>query len=526
VDEKTLLQVKDLQIKFKQGPKYLEAVRGISFEIGKNEVVSLVGESGSGKTVTALSIMGLFRHKKRVCDVSGNILFSEHKKNLLSTPEDEMIKIRGSRISMIFQEPFTALNPVIPIGEQINEAIIVHKSLGRLEAKEVTLKMLERMRLSDPLRVYESYPHLLSGGERQRSMIAMAVSLNPSLLIADEPTTSLDVTIQKEILELILELKDEIGMSILFITHDFGIVKKVADRVLVMKDGSIIERGEKNDILSSPKEDYTKKLLLAIPKIKKEPKKKDIPEGDPVITIRNVNKTFSLEKGLFKKETKKVKALENISFDVIRGKTLGIVGESGSGKTTLAKILEGLLKADSGKIDSKASSKNSMQIVFQDPFSSLDPRMRMENIVLEGPTIKGISKVKKEAILKDVLKKVRLDLKDRKKYPHEFSGGQRQRIAIARSLAVNPDILILDEPVSSLDVIIESEILNLLKNLQKELSLTYIFISHDLRIVEYMADYVAVMEKGKIVELAGSNKIYTSPMHAYTKKLLSCILTI
>ncbi len=505
-----LLTVKNLKVHFKHENEVVKAVDGIDFAINENEVLGLVGESGSGKTVTALSIMKLL--PKRGCFQSGEIICQEGKP------------------AIVFQEPATSLNPVLRIGEQVDEAVLVNRKIPKKEAKNQALNLLEKVKIHDPQRIYSSYPHMLSGGERQRAMIAMAIALNPKLLIADEPTTSLDVTIQAGILELILGLKKDLNMSVLFITHDFGIINKVADRVLVMKDGRIVERGRKNDILFSPKEDYTKKLLDAVPRITSYgdrslpdtiPDKETCPHRT-IVAVKNLNKSFSVEKGIFKKEQKKIQAVHNISLEIREGKTLGLVGESGSGKTTLGKLIMGLLEPDSGSV----GTEKSIQIVFQDPYSSLDPRMKMQDIVLEGPTIHGITKDEKEKILRNVLFKAHLNYKDRLKYPHQFSGGERQRIAIARALAVNPRILILDEPVSSLDVIIQSEILNLLKDLQKELSLTYIFISHDLRVVEYMADDVAVMYKGEIVELAGRDQIYRTPKHPYTKRLLSSILSI
>jgi len=494
-----LLEVKNLNIQFKHDGETLNAVDGIDFTVFENEVLGIVGESGSGKTVTALSIMNLL--PKTNCKVDGKITCN-------------------GKTAMIFQEPFTSLNPVLRVGEQIDEAVLVNKKISKEEAKDETLKALIKVKIRDPERVYNAYPHLLSGGERQRVMIAMALSLNPKLLIADEPTTALDVTIQAGILDLILELKNDLTMSVLFITHDFGIINKVADRIAVMKDGKIVERGEKKEILSSPKDDYTKKLLDAVPKIKLGTERKIIEKKDTLITIKDLNKSFSVVKGFFKKVTKKIHAVSDITLEIKKGSTLGLVGESGSGKTTLGKLIMGLLKSDSGNID---YNMRDAQIVFQDPYSSLDPRLKMQDIILEGPTIMGTSRSEKDTILRDVLFKVHLNYKNRLKYPHQFSGGQRQRIAIARALAVKPKILILDEPVSSLDVVIQSEILDLLKELQKELALTYIFISHDLRVVHYMADEVAVMQSGTIVEIAPKDKIYTSSHHPYTKTLISSI---
>ncbi len=515
-----LLTVKNLKVHFKHENEVVKAVDGIDFALNENEVLGLVGESGSGKTVTALSIMKLL--PERGCFQSGEIICE-------------------GKPAIVFQEPATSLNPVLRVGEQIDEAVLVNRLRSfnstcthkgyRLNGKSQTvqnetLNLLEKVKISDPERIYDSYPHMLSGGERQRAMIAMAIALNPKFLIADEPTTSLDVTIQAGILELILGLKKDLDMSVLFITHDFGIINKVADRVLVMKDGKIVEGGEKREILSRPKQDYTKQLLDAASlgaKTYSRPRRSEIGlNHKSIITVKNLNKSFPVEKGIFKKEKEKIQAVRNISLQIKEGKTLGLVGESGSGKTTLGKLIIGLLEPDSGSV----GTQKSIQIVFQDPYSSLDPRMKMQDIVLEGPTIHGISKDEKEKVLRDVLFKAHLNYKDRLKYPHQFSGGQRQRIAIARALAVNPRILILDEPVSSLDVIIQLELLNLLKDLQKELSLTYIFISHDLRVVEYMADDVAVMYKGEIVELAGRDQIYRAPKHPYTKRLLSSILSI
>ena len=512
-----LLTVKNLKIEFKNEHKKIQALKGIDFSIKGNEVLGLVGESGSGKTITALSIMNLL--SKKSAFISGEVLFGGQ--NLLTISDEKIRDIRGSKIAMIFQEPFTSLNPVLKVGDQIAEAILVHKPLAKAILKKETIDLLSKVRINDPERVYNSYPHLLSGGERQRIMIAMAIAFKPRLLIADEPTTALDVTIQSEILDLILKLKKDLNMSILFITHDFGIIKKIADRVLVMKEGSIVERGLTRDILLNPKDKYTKKLIEAVPKITVEAEKTKI--GDVLIKVKNLNKTFYEERNIFAQKKQKIEAVSEVNLEIKKGETLGLVGESGSGKTTFGRMLINLLNKDSGEI---IVGKEKMQIVFQDPFSSLDPRMPMKDIVLEGPTVHGLSKKEKEKILQDVLFKVHLNYKDRFKYPHQFSGGQRQRIAIARSLAVNPEILILDEPVSSLDVIIQSEILKLLKELQKELSLTYIFISHDLRVVRHMASTVAVMQKGRIVESGSKEDIYSSPKHPYTRKLLSSILTL
>ena len=507
-----LLSVKNLKIYFKHDDQTVKAVDGIDFTVKENEIVGLVGESGSGKTVTALSLMKLL--PKRSCDVTGEI-------------------VCGEKIAIVFQEPFTSLNPVMRAGEQVDEGVLMNRLNGKSQTVQKTLALFKKVRLPDPERIYNSYPHQLSGGERQRVMLAMALSLKPKLLIADEPTTALDVTIQSEILDLILGLKEEFRMSVLFITHDFGIINKIAERVLVMKEGKIVETGEKMKILSSPENDYTKKLLSAAYGDRSRYPHRDNENCSrrAIMKIRNLNKTFYVEKGIFKTKGNVIHAVNNVSLDIKDGMTLGLVGESGSGKTTLGKLLIGLLKADSGTIaygdrshrrhgDDETCPHGDTQIVFQDPYSSLDPRMRMQDIILEGLTVKGVGKKEKNKILRELLFKVRLSYKDRLKFPHQFSGGERQRIAIARALAVNPRVLILDEPVSSLDVIIQSNILDLLKDLQKELALTYIFISHDLRVVGKLADDVSVMYKGEIVESGPSERIFKSPENPYTKRLV------
>ncbi|MBL7158315.1 MAG: ABC transporter ATP-binding protein [Candidatus Omnitrophica bacterium] len=501
-----LLKVKNLTINFKNDDGPVKAVKGIDFEINENEVLGLVGESGSGKTVTALSIMDLL--EKKTCCVEGEINTSFNR-------------VRGKNITMVFQEPFTSLNPVLRVGEQVDEVMLTHEKASAKEARSHTLELFRKVMIKEPERVYDSYPHALSGGQRQRVMLAMAISLRPKLLIADEPTTALDVTIQKEILELIMRLKEELGMAVFFITHDFDIIKKIADRVLVMKNGRIVESGLRKSVLSDPKNEYTKKLIDAVPSIGGAFPGKGKKTGEVVLEAKDLTKSFYLEKGFFRKHSSRISAVSEVSLKIHEGRTLGVVGESGCGKTTLARLLVGLLKADKGEV--RCPEKN-IQIVFQDPASSLDPRMRMGDIVLEGLTIRGAKRREKELVLREILFNARLNYKDRMKLPHEFSGGERQRIAIARSLAVKPRVLILDEPVSSLDVIIQKEVLGLLKDLQKELFLTYVFISHDLRVIEYMSDDVAVIENGRIVELASREKLYESPQHAYTKKLLRSVL--
>lgn len=525
-----LLEIKELRVYFSDDRAVTHAVDGIGFTVGEDEVVGLVGESGSGKTMTGLSIMRLIPSDGYI--EGGEVLFEE--KDLLRLDEAEMLKVRGQRISMIFQEPFTSLNPVLRIGEQISEIMLAHKSISKGEADKEAKRLLEKVQVKNPERIFLDYPHQLSGGQRQRAMIAMALALNPKLLIADEPTTALDVTIQSEILKLLLNLKREFNMSILFITHDFGVINEVADKILVMKEGKIVEEGKKSDILQSPRHVYTKRLLDAIPKVRTEAIT-TLKDYDILIDIESLSKTFPIERGPWRKKVGEVRAVDGVSLKLKKGKTLGLVGESASGKTTLGRLILGLIEADAGRILIEGKDLNDylkttpkeirrmMQIVFQDPYGSLDPHMRMGDIVLEGLDVLGLSRRERGRLLEDVLKKVRLEYKDRFKYAHQFSGGQRQRIAIARALAVSPKFLVLDEPVSSLDVSIQADILDLLKELQAKLGLTYLFISHDLRVVGSISDEIAVMYQGRIVELAPTTAIYNTPQHPYTKHLLTSI---
>ena len=525
-----ILEVKDLKVCFGG----VKAVDGISFAIESNEIVGLVGESGSGKTITGYSIMGLLPNEAGI--EGGSIKFDG--KEILGLSDYELRDLRTKNIGIVFQEPFTSLNPVLRVGYQIEEVLFSHLDITGKEAKTRTLKLIEKVKINNPERVFSDYPHKLSGGERQRIMIAIAIALNPRLLIADEPTTALDVTIQSEILKILTDLKKELGLSILFITHDFGIINEIADRVLVMKNGRIVESGAKYEILKSPKNDYTKRLIEAVPKIGQASLLRQGFGGQAgigqqasgiFIEAKNLCKSYSVERGLFRKEVARVQAVKNVSMKIEKGKTVGLVGESGCGKSTLGRLLLGLEKPDSGEIivEDKMifalplSVRRMLQIVFQDPYSSLDPRMRAGDVILEGVNFLGIKKEEKEKILKDILNKVQLSYSDRFKYPHQFSGGERQRIAIARALAVKPKFIVLDEPVSSLDVLIQKDILDLLKALRKELDLTYIFISHDLRIIEDISDYVCVMYKGEIVEAGAKNDVFINPQYSYTKTLLN-----
>ena len=539
-----VLEVKDLRAGYIVDGDYTEAIRGISLSVGEKEVVGLVGESGCGKTATALSIMRLLPQNGKI--KSGQVIFEGS--SLLGLNEPQMRNIRGQEIAMIFQEPFTALNPVIRIGQQITEAVLAHpvrniisngpgsKHISKGKARSKAFDLLKVVRLDNPERIYYDYPHQLSGGQRQRVLIAIALVHSPKLLIADEPTTALDVTTQSEILKLLLELKESMKMSVFFITHDFGIINEVADRICVMKDGEIVEEGKRQEILTLPKHRYTQRLLGAVPKIEDaKQKEQSFGREDILIETKSLAKSFTIERGLLRKAIGKIDAVRDVNIKIKKGQTFGLVGESGCGKTTLGRLLIGLIEPNQGEIliagkslkgylkDSPQEIRQMMQIVFQDPYSSLDPRMTMGNIVLEGPSILGKTRSQKEATLSEVLEKVRLSAQDRNKYPHQFSGGQRQRIAIARALATKAQFLVLDEPVSSLDVLIQKDILDLLKSLQKELNLTYLFISHDLRVVEVMSDEIAVMYQGSIVETASSRSIYTNPTHPYTRHLLESI---
>jgi len=526
---KKILEVENLRISYLNNGSRTDAVKDISFILNENEVLGVVGESGSGKTVTALSIMRILSHEANIS--SGRILFEG--KDLLSICEKDMENVRGRNISMIFQEPFSCLNPVMTVGEQIGEIYRFHELSAGCEIKKQVLQLLEKVKFAMPEKTYDSYPHMLSGGERQRVMIAMSVALDPRILIADEPTTALDVTVQAEILRILCELKKECGLSMIFITHDLGIISKIADRVMVMKDGKIVEENTKSGLLSKPKEEYTKRLISAAMHLSSGAAETAGENSNAVIfEARNVTKSFPIEKGILRKETGRFYAVKNVSFAVRKGVTAGLVGQSGCGKSTLAKIILGLEKPDSGQILFEGGDitnfysrrvRGMMQIVFQDPFNSLNPGMRMRDIVLEGTHMLKLDAGSREDILRDVLGKVRLSYNDRFKFPHQFSGGQRQRIAIARALAVRPSLLVLDEPVSSLDVLIQQDIIALLKKLKTEMGLTYLFISHDLGLIKEIADEVYVMNEGIIVEHGTVEDVYYKPKDTYTKKLIESV---
>lgn len=524
----TLLSIENLSVSFGHGPKEIKAVKNISFSINKGETVALVGESGSGKSVTALSILQLLPYPN-AHHPSGSVVFDG--KQLMGGNAES---IRGNRIGMIFQEPMTSLNPLHTIEKQVGEVLLVHKKMSEEQARARTLELLELVALPDPAQRLKSYPHELSGGQRQRVMIAMALANNPDLLIADEPTTALDVTIQAQILKLLKDLQKRLGMALLLITHDLGIVRSMADRVCVMKDGEIVEQAAADQLFSHPQHPYTKHLLNSEPTGHPEPVSVD---SDYILLANNIKVHFPIKKGVLRRTVDYVRAVDGVSFSMRKGETLGIVGESGSGKTTLGLALLRLIKAEGevlipGKSlmhispEEMREMRQYIQIVFQDPYGSLSPRMTVGDIVAEGLDI-HMSKTSKEeraTRIVEALKEVGLDPETRNRYPHEFSGGQRQRIAIARAMILKPKFVILDEPTSALDMSVQAQIVELLRNLQRKHKLSYIFISHDLRLVRAMSNYVIVMKSGKVVEQGSSEQIFTSPQQEYTKTLLAAAL--
>jgi peptide/nickel transport system ATP-binding protein len=557
VSQEPLLKVNDLRISFRIDKKHAtEAVKGISFDIPRNQTVALVGESGSGKSVSALAIMGLLPPESAIISPTSRIEFEG--RNLLELDTQQRRELCGKDISMIFQEPMTSLNPVFTIGFQIGEVLRLHKGMDAKSARARSIALLEEVGIPDPAQRIDAYPGALSGGQQQRVMIAMAIACEPKLLIADEPTTALDVTIQKQIIELIKALQQRHQMSVLFITHDLALVGEMADQVIVMRNGEVREQGDVRQIFDAPRDVYTKALLRCRPSLELRPwhlpviddymdhqaEHKDAlmerPRGltgheEIVLDVRSLGKSFYSRDGLFRQ--KEFRAVKDVSFTLPRGKTLGVVGESGSGKTTVGLTLLRLHQATTGQALFEGKDilsmpdkefmhyKRRIQIVFQNPYASLNPRFTVEHILLEPMQIHriGANDTERTEMAKQLLDKVGLPANALYRYPHEFSGGQRQRIAIARCLTLKPEVLVCDESVSALDVSVQAQVLNLLQDLQEEFGMSYIFISHDLAVVKYMADQVMVMHHGEVVEMADADELYRNPQHPYTKTLLAAI---
>jgi len=576
----TLLEFKNLVTEFRTEGTSVKAVKGVSFTLNKGETIGIVGESGSGKSVTSLSAMRLIPSPPGEI-TGGEIIFHQNdgtSTDLLKISEDQMRTFRGNDIAMIFQEPMTSLNPVFTCGNQVVEAIILHQKLNKKQAKELTIKLFEEVQLPDPERIFSTYPHQISGGQKQRVMIAMAMSCQPSVLIADEPTTALDVTVQKTILQLMQKLQKERDMGIMFITHDLGVIAELADKVVVMYKGDIVEQGNVWDIFTNPLHPYTKGLLacrppldkrytflptvsdfmkvdddgniidngisvedftkdLTIPDRDRKAKQEKLFAQEPILQIKNLKTHFPIRNGFFGGVTGHVKAVDDISFDVYPGESLGLVGESGCGKTTCGRTILRLEEPTEGQMIYKGkdiakmnteelrSFRKEVQIIFQDPYSSLNPRMTIGNAIMEPMQVHGIleNDEQRKKRVEELLARVSLDPSHFYRYPHEFSGGQRQRIGIARALAVNPKFIICDESVSALDVSVQAQVLNLLNELKEEFGLTYIFISHDLSVVKYMSDRMVVMQEGRIEEMGDADQIYNKPGTEYTKKLIDAI---
>jgi ABC-type microcin C transport system duplicated ATPase subunit YejF len=526
---KSLLKISNLSINFQVRKKEFSAVKNLNLSINENQIVGLVGESGSGKSVTAMSIMRLLPEPKATYAEESSIVFDGEE--ILSADKASLRKIRGNKISMIFQEPMTSLNPYHRVGDQIVESILLHKAQPKSEAVSEAKNLMNLVEISEADRRFMSYPHELSGGQRQRIMIAMALANKPKLLIADEPTTALDVTIQAQILDLMTKLKNEVGMSILFITHDLGLIEKFSDTITVMQEGVVVEQGDTKAVFSNPQHVYTKKLINSEPSIKEV----TLIKQPPLISVKDLNIFYPLpKKTFFKNEF--FQAVKDVNFSIPKKSTIGLVGESGSGKSTLGKALAGLVNyqgsiiydgSDIGQLNTKElkAIKKDIQIVFQDPYGSLSPRMTVGEIVGEGLDVHfNLSQKQKDERIADSLQAVEINPDDRFKYPHEFSGGQRQRVAIARSLILNPSFMILDEPTSALDRSIQIQVIELLKNIQQQYELTYLFISHDLKVVRSMSDYIFVMQNGVIVESGPAKQVFSSPEEDYTDKLLNAAL--
>ena len=528
----TLLKISNVDISLPEGSERLLAVENLCIDLAPGETLCIVGESGSGKSLTARALMGLLP-APHVKVSQGQINFCGE--DLTKVNERRLREIRGSEISMIFQEPMTALNPVMTIGGQIDEIFRYHVSMSAAERRKRAIQLLDDVQLPDPAQIVNSYPHELSGGQRQRAMIAMALALEPKILIADEPTTALDVTTQAQILKLISDMQAVHQTGVLFITHDFGVVADIADRVAVMQYGHVVETGTVDKVLNHPEHPYTQALISSVPSL--VPRLARARSDDIVLEVQNVNKTFGGGSSFFNfgKPSRVVHAVKDVTIELRRGETLGVVGESGSGKSTLARCIIRLMDSDSGKIildgvnicDLNRAEmrpwRAKIQMVFQDPFASLNPRVKVGQIIRQGPIIQGATKEEAEARTLELLKIVGLDERAFNRYPHEFSGGQRQRIGIARALALNPEILVADEPVSALDVSIQTQILSLLDEIRTKMNLSMVFITHDLRVAAQVCDRLAVMRYGEIVETGATADIFDAPKHSYTRDLLAAV---
>ncbi|MFT7390720.1 MAG: peptide/nickel transport system ATP-binding protein [Paracoccaceae bacterium] len=526
----TLLSIRDLSISLPEGADRRYAAQDINFDLAPGEILCIVGESGSGKSMSANAVMGLL--PQGVTASAGTITFDGRE--ILGLSEKDLMALRGGRISMIFQEPLSALNPLMRVGAQIVEVFEAHGVLTPSERRARALQLLDEVGIPDPEAAIRAYPFQLSGGQRQRVMIAMALALEPDILIADEPTTALDVTTQAQILKLIEDLRRARGMAVIFITHDFGVVADIADRVIVMQHGKIVESGAADDVLLRPAHPYTRALIDAIPRLTR-PIEAEAETREPIMIVEGVNKTFSTGSGMFFGKRRVVHAVQNVSFKLHAGETIGIVGESGSGKSTLARCLVRLIDPDSGRVmidgadiahmsgSELRDQRRKLQMIFQDPFSSLNPRARVSRILTEGLIAFGAPKADALAKARELLEMVGLDASALGRFPHEFSGGQRQRIGIARALALNPSIIIADEAVSALDVSIQAQVLDLLADLKTRLNLSMLFITHDLRVAARVCDRIIVMRKGCVVEAGPTGKVLHDPSTAYTRSLLDAI---
>ena len=525
-----ILEVRDLNVRFRQDGAVTHAVKGVTFDVQEGETVALVGESGSGKSVTALSTVDLLAAS---AEIEGSVIYDGAE--MVGAPESELRRVRGNDISFIFQEPMTSLNPLHTLDKQLGESLLIHQGLTGKPAEDRILDLLNEVGIADPESRLKSYPHQLSGGQRQRVMIAMALANNPKLLIADEPTTALDVTIQAQILELLARIQKERGMSMLFITHDLGIVRKFANRVNVMKDGEIVEHGDTKTIFSAPAHPYTQKLLSAESTGRPDP----VPaNADTVAETEGLRIWFPIQRGLLKRTVGHIKAVNAATLSVRAGETVGIVGESGSGKTTLALAIMRLISSEGpvvfqGRNIQGLHSRElrplraAMQIVFQDPYGSLSPRMTVEEIIAEGLTIHKVDPSRdRRELVAEIMAEVGLDPTTMHRYPHEFSGGQRQRIAIARAMILRPKLVVLDEPTSALDMTVQVQIVELLRNLQKKYGLAYLFISHDLKVVRALSHKVIVMKQGDVVEAGEAEQVFENPSSDYTRALMAAAFDV